>query len=545
METGNQTGANLPILQRRATRRAVVGATAALAAAGAAAAIIAVAPDGPPPASTDPAPPDATGEGASATVTAAANTATRAATSTPATAAAPFTAFDDPVKRAAHLLRRAGFGGTRAEVEAFAKLSREDGADRLLNYAATENGALDARIAAAQFVLRVSDEDQMLAGRAIRDMQRWWLTRMSYTARPLEERMTFIWHGLLTSQVSRVGARRSRILVDQNDLFRSMALGRYDDLIQMVAKDPAMMVYLDTIESTKEHPNENFPRELLELFTMGAGSYTENDVREASRAFTGWRLSLPPPERADYDPTFEFRLRQHDSGQKTFLGQTGAWGGEQIIAIIMGRAETGRFLCARLWREFAYGDPEPHIIERLAKVWQASGHQVKDVVRAILTSPEFYSERAYFGKVRSPVEFVTGVVRGLEIETAFDFPPARGGARGGSHYQAMGQVLFEPPNVAGWPGGAAWLSSGAFFARLNVLDQLLFRNGRAIPLPSLSGLATPAALVDEIANRLTGGALSDAKRREIAAYAGTLRDPAERAATAAYLVGGSPEFQLI
>jgi uncharacterized protein (DUF1800 family) len=374
--------------------------------------------------------------------------------------------------------------------------------------------------------------------------------------------MTFIWHGLLTSQVSKVGPLRARLLVDQNELFRRMALSRYDDLVQAVSKDPAMMLYLDTVESTKEHPNENYARELMELFTMGLGNYTEEDVREASRAFTGWRITQPridpnalagltEAEREaarrraayEYDPAYQFVARQHDYGQKTFLGQTSGWDGTDIVRIIMQQPATGRFICTRLWEELAYPGVDGATLDRLVAVWDSKGHSVREVVRAILTSDAFYSERAYFAKVRSPIELVTGVVRGLEIDTPFEITQARG-RQGGGFYTAMDQVLFEPPNVAGWPGGAAWLSSATWFARLNFLDQFFFPRGRALALPAIGG-ATAEAAVDAIAARLVDGQLEGARRAAVIEHVATIRDAAERAATAAYLVAGSPEFQLI
>jgi uncharacterized protein (DUF1800 family) len=471
-------------------------------------------------------------------------------------------AMADPLRRAGHLLRRAGFGGTPAQIEEFAMLSREESASRLVDFQEIDNTALDQRIAAANFVLQRGAEGAN-RGQAIQDMQRWWLTRMAYTARPLEERMTYIWHGLLTSQVSKVGPLRAHFLVTQNELFRAHALGTYDDLVQAVAKDPAMLVYLDTVESTAEHPNENFPRELMELFTMGVGNYTEDDVRESARAFTGWRLNDPERPRlpanaseadiqkardqaiAAYVPAYRFDARLHDDGTKTFLGRTGTWNGEDIIRIIMEQPATGRFIVTRLFSEFAYDDPAPEVVDRLAKIWESSGHDTREVVRAILVSDEFYSEEAYRAKVRSPIELVVGLIRGLEIE--FSFQNAGDGGRGGAHasyYAGMDQVLFEPPSVAGWPGGQTWLSSSTLFARLNFLDQVLFPRGQALRLAAVTP-ASSAATIDDVAGRLVDGNLADAARAELIAHLDTIRDPAERTATAAYLIAGSPEFQLI
>ncbi len=546
------------VFSRRRTRRAVLVGASGAAAAGTATAIVLAAGRGGGSGSAEPA------NATLADIATVAGTKTAAPTTTPSSG----TAISDPLKRAAHLLRRAGFGGTRAEIETFANLPRDEAVSRLVDYETIDNSALDARVEKATFSLRF-DIAETMRGRVIQDMQRWWLTRMAYTARPLEERMTLIWHGLLTSQVSKVGGGRAHWLVTQNELFRAGAMGKHDDLVQAVSKDPAMMTYLDTVESTAQHPNENYPRELLELFTMGEGNYSEEDVREAARAFTGWRLSplprakvdpstLPEAERqallrqieAEYLPTFEIRPRLHDSGQKAFLGESGNFDGEAIIRIIMKQPATGRYVTTRLWREFAYDDPEPAIIDRLVKTWDTSGHSIREVVRAILSSDEFYSERAYRAKVRSPIELLVHLVRALGIETDFRIAsPAGGGGgrgRGGYNaYTAMDQVLFEPPNVAGWPGGGSWLSSSTFFARVNFLDQVLLQRGRPLPLPALGGATTAEAAVDTALELLLDGEISAGSREAILAHAQTIRGPEERAATVAYLVAGSPEYQLV
>ncbi|MGB4861840.1 MAG: DUF1800 domain-containing protein, partial [Tepidiformaceae bacterium] len=458
--------------------------------------------------------------------------------------------------RAAHLLRRAGFGGTPAQAEEFAVLSREDAADRLLNLNAADNAALDARIAAANFNLTTFGGGPDGARAPLfRDMQRWWLYRMSYSARPLEERMTFIWHGLLTTQQSNIGGPRSKLIIRQNELFRTHALGQYGDLLKAIGKDPAMMIYLNTLESTAQHPNENYARELMELFSMGEGNYSEEDVREGARAFTGWRISLPeqrnpPPglsdaERnefinqayANYDATFEVVERAHDAGVKTFLGETGNWDGGDIVDIIMKQPATGRFITKRLFSELAYRNPDEAIIDRLVHAWDSSGHSVKEVVRAILVSDEFYSMRAYRALVRCPIDFVVGAVRGLELET--DFLTYQ------QDSQTLDQRLYEPPNVAGWPGGELWLSSGSFFGRVNFLDSFLFPRNRPMAIPVLATTPTAEAMVDEAVRRLIDDNISPESRETLYTYARTIADPQERAAAVAYLVLASPEYQLI
>ena len=529
-----------PLMRRPTTRRALLAGAATVAAGGTAAAVVGLTTR----TSAD------SSNGSSLVVPGLAADATKSA------ADELKKPIEDPKVRAAHLLRRAGWGGSAAQIAEFAALDRETAADRLLNFESVDNAALDAKIAAANFNLTTPGRG--LDGKRpplIRDMSRWWLYRMSYSQKPLEERMTFIWHGLLTTQQSQIGFQRSKQMITQNELFRAHALGQYDVLLKAVSKDPAMMTYLNTVDSTKEHPNENYARELMELYSMGEGNYTENDVRESARAFTGWRLTPPtkvqPPaglsekERDEYldqlwgayEPAFVLNTKLHDSGSKTFLGQTGNWGGDDIVHIIMKQPATARFITKRLFSEFAYRDPDPATIDRLVEVWNSSNHSVKAVVRAILTSDEFYSRRAYRALVRSPLEFMVGAVRGLEVET--DWLTVEQSAAG------MDQRLYEPPSVAGWPGGEVWLSSGTFFGRVNFLDATLFPKNKAVAIPSLSSQATAEATVDEALRRLVDDDIAPEARQSIYAYARTITNPQERAAAVAYLVLASPEYQLI
>ena len=528
---------------RPRTRRAILGGGAAIAAAGAAAAIVGVTTY------------DGGGKSQEGSGDGAGQSSPPRATPTPD----PNRQIAEPARRAAHLLRRAGFGGTPAEVDEFAKLTRAEAADRLVNFEAVDNSALNARLATMN--LELNDYGNGLIG----DMQRWWLTRMVYTARPLEERMTYIWHGLLTSQLSKVGNQKAKLLVKQNELFRANALPKFDTLIKAVSRDPAMLNYLDLVDSTKEHPNENYARELMELFTIGVGNYTEDDVRESARAFTGWRVTQPPRQNlgpnptqqernealrkaaAEWDAQFQFVPRLHDSGTKTFLGTSGAFDGDDIIDILMQQKATGRYITTRLFTEFANYNPEPKTIDRLAGVWESSGHQIKDVVREILVSDEFYSERSYRGFVRSPIEFLVGAMRGLGLES--DFRQLANGGRGRGNatanaFRGMDQVLFEPHNVAGWPGGSTWLSSSTFFARVNFADQLLFPNGRPTKVPALAGASTTEDMVSIALDRLVDGNTSPTSREALTSFAASIKAPDERAATVAYLVLSSPEYQL-
>ena len=350
----------------------------------------------------------------------------------------------DEAARVSHLLWRAGFGASPGELARFREMGLQATIDHLVDFDDIDDGALEERLAAQELDLEQS----------LNQLQRWWLQRMAYTARPLQEKMTFFWHGILTSSFRVVG--KGPYTIEQNRLFRERGMGRYDDLLKAVSRDPAMMTYLDSRSNKKAAPNENYSRELMELFTLGIGHYTEDDVRESARAFTGWQLSR---KRGFY-----VNAKQHDNGRKTFLGRRGRFDGDDIVDIIMEQPAAARYICTRLWSFFAYPDPEPEVIDWLARIYKKNDTAIRPVVRAMLESDEFYSSRARGALVKSPVELAVGAVRALDVET--DFKPLD------KPIEQMGQELFMPPNVAGWPGGATWINSSALLQRVNMAGAI-------------------------------------------------------------------------
>ncbi len=378
--------------------------------------------------------------------------------------------------RLGHLLRRAGFGASPEELSAAEQAGLAATTERLLNYESLPNPLLDKL-----------DQFYTYDFANGRDLQRWWLLRMLYSVRPLEERMTLFWHSLLTSAFSK---SRPDMMHVQNLFFRKNALADFPTILKGVSKDPAMMVWLDLQTSRKGHANENFARELMELFTMGVGNYTEQDVRESARAFTGYSLQYPKNYKANlYDPpTFVFNPKLHDDGAKTFLGKTGAFTGDDIIDIIVAQPITAAYLCRRLFSWFAYADPEPSVLADLTKTYFQSNYSVKALVRQILTSSAFYSGKAYRSAIKSPVDLVVGSLRSLGMLTE--------GSQLAGVMPAMGQELFNPPNVAGWPGGTSWLNSGTWLSRLNFANQV-----------AASNVAWPkgASTVQEWLHKVTGG----------------------------------------
>ena len=430
----------------------------------------------------------------------------------------------DGASRISHLLWRAGFGASPAELARFREMGLQATIDHLVDFDAIDDSALEQRIAAQGLELE----------ERFNHLQRWWLQRMAYTARPLQEKMTLFWHGILTSSYKLAG--KGPHMLTQNHLFREKGMGRYDELLKAVSRDPAMMIYLDSRSNKKAAPNENYSRELMELFSLGIGHYTEEDVRESARAFTGWQFRNKTG--------FYLNANQHDNGPKTFLGRTGNFDGDDIVDIIMEQPAAAEYICTRLWTFFAYPDPEPEVIERLAEVFRTSHTGIRPVVRAMFESDEFYSARAKAALVKSPVELAVGAVRSLGIET--DFQPLD------KPIEQMGQAIFAPPNVAGWPGGATWINSSSLLQRINVAGALAEARGarlRFAPDDLISGqdLSTSAEIVDFFGDLLLGGRLRDADREVLTTFLddlnGTTLD--QKLRSIVYLMLASPDFQVV
>jgi uncharacterized protein (DUF1800 family) len=396
------------------------------------------------------------------------------------TAAVAVTAADAPVRlpkadtwdeeRAAHLLRRAGFGGTPAEVKELADLGLEAAVARLVDFEAIRQTdpafqpieGLD-RAALRPRLREMTDEErrevverlQRLDRAQVEELRAWWMRRMVKTPRPFEEKMTLFWHGYLTSGHREV--KDSTMLAHQNELLRTKGLGHFRDLLVAISKDPAMLRYLDNASNRKGAPNENYARELLELFTLGVGHYTEKDVQEAARALTGWGLR---------ESEFFFARNRHDYGEKHFLGQTGDFDGADIIDIIVAQPACAEHLARKLLVFFVREDPPDELVQAFAGVIRDRGYDLRASMRELFSSEAFYASEARHVLIKSPVELVVGTFRLLEIEPSDPFAMASA-ARG------MGQELFQPPNVKGWDGGVKWVNSATLFARYNFASAVL------------------------------------------------------------------------
>jgi len=371
---------------------------------------------------------------------------------------------------AAHLLRRAGFSGTPDEVARLAAMSPHDAAESLIHFPDTSNfspppSVMDYPDPRAIAFKGMDDTAKRTAAQARRQeavgnilaLQEWWLARMLTTPAPLQEKMTFVLHGHFTTAAIQKGVWPNLVLA-QNQLFRQYALGNLHDLTLAVSKDPGMSLYLDNAENNKSHPNENYARELMELFTLGIGNYTEEDIRQSARAFTGWTIDRQTGE-------FTFNARNHDDGSKTFLSRTGNFDGKDIVDIIYQQRAAETFWATTLLSEFVYNDPEPELVDAFANVISRNKFELAPSMSVLLRSNVFYSPRAYRALVKSPVEFVIGAHKQMGLKQIVAGTPAA--------LRDMGQILYYPPNVAGWPGGANWLTSQMLIARENFIAKMV------------------------------------------------------------------------
>lgn len=369
-----------------------------------------------------------------------------------------------------HLLSRAGFALSYSELAAWSSLSRQQAVDKLL-YAPTHVTVPPPSWVNAP-INRPSKRDQSDGNRDAqkaflkqqrehhRELSAWWLNEMLNTASPLNERMTLFWHNHFVSGQKKVKA--TKLLYVQNQLFRKHALGNFGGLLHAVAKDPAMLIYLDSANNRKGAPNENFAREVMELFTLEVGNYTEKDIKEAARAFTGWSVDRDTGE-------FMFRKRMHDNGQKTILGKTDNFDGDDVLDILLAQPQTAEFIVTKMWRELVSNELSPAdklTITNIAADFRQNRYEIKTALKGILLSDAFYAAENRGAMIKSPVDLIVGSLKHLDIKVSSTeslVPVLR----------QLGQDLFNPPNVKGWPGGEVWINTNSLLARKTFLDRLL------------------------------------------------------------------------
>ena len=425
----------------------------------------------------------------------------------------------------AHLMRRAGFGATRDELEAALAKGYEATVEELLHPGDPEDLPQDVirRYHTEQAELRLSD------GAAAN-----WMYRMITTKNPLEEKLSLFWHSLFATGY--VKLNQANALLNQIEMFRKYGLGNYATLLVELSKDPAMIIWLDNIDNHKEAINENYGRELLELFSMGIGNYSEEDIKECARAFTGWTLgnaeymstrasrdSIWPYSRINWH--FQYRDYDHDDGEKTFLGETGNFNGQDIVDIIAKQEATARFVSTRMFQYFAadeVNEDGEKVIDEMIKSYFDSGYEMRSVLRTLFNSEYFKSENARWARVKGPVELVIGAVR-LAGSYREPTPGIEQVARQAVY---MGQGLLQPPSVEGWHEGIEWVDSGALVERVNfvahefanvqnpgvrrIIERLANDNG---------GSFTPEALVEKCLDLIGPVEVSDATRTALLEYA--------------------------
>lgn len=375
-----------------------------------------------------------------------------------------------------HLLRRFGLGVSPQDLAAFGSGSYRQAVEKLL-----EPGPDGYSLTLWDWRNRENDNLNL------RQAQYQWYARLLVTRRPLQERMTIFWHHHFATSGEKVTSAFA--MTEHIDTLRANALGPFPKLLHAVSKDPAMLFWLDNHLNTKAKPNENFAREVMELFTLGIGHYTEEDVQEAARAFTGWSLAAPRdngsfaivrganiPNRRDLQ--FLFDRKNHDEGTKSVIGQSGQFNGDDILDLLCRNPQTTRFLVKKIWEWFVYPEPERALVEQLSTSFRKSGLSVSVLLREIMLSPEFRSEKAMRAVVKSPVDLCVGTLRALgagemflkEFNREDDYrkSPKATNPMGFSitASKAMGMELMFPPDVAGWKDGPAWISTATVIERL-------------------------------------------------------------------------------
>ena len=482
-------------------------------------------------------------------------------------------------QRVCHLMRRFGLGAGRYERQRFEKLGSARALDALLNDDRADEGFdIDPWEFAAQADGRIDTGAYHLAG--------FWALRMLMTQRPLEQKLSLFWHDHFAIDFEKV--YELPMMAGYLETIRTQGRGKYKDLLKALFKQGALYMYLDQHTSNRLHPNENFARELLELYTIGEGHYTEKDVTEAARALTGWSLHyLGTGLQFNYETLRSMAAKNklglnntcyvpamHDDGPKTILGSTKNWDADMLLDALAERPETAKLVCRKLWEYFAGENPSDKTIERLVGVWKKSDGHIRTILRAIADSPEFWSEACFMRRTKSPMDYTVGLYRSFGLTPILlqlrgkpkdDFQPIRKELRdvaGGLYYlmTRQGMSILRPPNVGGWEWGMAWINPATTIERLNIAGTLFWSGGKDRPisvwlaakLRTDDKVTDGLGIVDGMADILDVP-LNDARRKELAAacekYGGVKAlDKPDSAANLFARVGRAmfaiPEFQL-
>ena len=475
---------------------------------------------------------------------------------------------DTDMALTAHLMRRAGFGATRDELEAYVAKGYEATIEELLHPESAPPALEDEDIIRRYHV----DENDFVQ---IQSCQTYWVYRMINTRRPLEEKIALFWHHVFATGNAKIN--NPRAVLKQIAMFRASGLGSFRTLLLQLSKSPAMIFWLDNKDNHMGAVNENFGRELLELFSMGVGNYTEDDVKQASRAFTGWTIRsesmMSARSRQDLvlpygylDWLFEYKDEDHDGGTKRFLGHEGAFKGEDVIDIICQNPATARFVARHLYNFFVADEPQvpawetvpprdPEAISALAEAFVQNGYEIRSVLRVLFNSDFF--KNAQFDKIKSPAELVVGTAR---MAGGHSFPDLSdvnlGGLTG-----IMGQSLLDPPSVEGWHTGPEWITTGSLADRVNYASEQFADAARPGVRAIISRVQaqwdgqSPQELVDACLDQIGPIIVSQDTRRELVDHAadngdsasttgGATLAPADRIKEMLQLIVAIPEYQV-
>jgi uncharacterized protein (DUF1800 family) len=425
---------------------------------------------------------------------------------------------------AAHLYRRAAFGGTSSQLDEAVKQHPAAVVQGLVHGTDDEIRFRQQRDELATTILSTGDPRQLAA---------WWVYVMLATRNPLLERMTLFWHGHFATSADKVND--ANLMLEQNRLLRRHALGDFRSFVHEISRDPAMLIYLDSATNRRGHPNENYARELMELFCLGEGNYSENDVQQLARCFTGWEIKLA---------TFRFNRFQHDSGTKLVFGKSDKFEDGTSIDWILEQPQAAQFIVGKLYRQFVCDEPDPpqQLLEPLARELRDQEWRIAAVVERILSSQLFFSAHAFRRKVRSPVDLAIGLLRSLEGTTNAHELAA--------DLQSNGQGLFFPPNVKGWDGGRAWINSSTILGRANMMtrvigdDKTRFGGGNLVEYFGRLGAHKPDEIIQVLADLLLAVPLSSSIRSRLVDICGKNSNLGPGISDAIHALAALPEFQL-
>jgi len=483
----------------------------------------------------------------------------------------------------AHLLRRAGFGARPDELDSYGGMSISDAVEALVHFERVPD-TVDTFIGMPGYA-GITARGPFSPRTNINDARQRWLFRMVHSDRPLQEKMTLFWHNHFATAYGKIalaliateGARYLAAKPSEDpgrvrgqiEMLRDNALGNFRDILLNIARDVAMLVWLDGQTNTKTKPQENFAREIMELFTMGVGNYTEPDVYAGARVFTGWnmrRVGADPggagtlPDSAHYE--FFYDPSQHDTSSKTFSfpiypdgGKTiparsaasGMQDGVDLIDALAANPNTGRYLAAKLYRFFVsdFRTPDPTFVDRIASVYFQSRYNMREVVREIFLTPQFWDDSSYFARYSWPVEYVVQAIKDVGW-VGFSVDEAR------AAMSAMGQDLFEPPDVNGWVGGQTWFSSGAMLARMNFASLLAANQRFNLAVRAKPAAATPESFLAFFLDAFRSPPIDSRTRADLLNYlqangSWTATDAQIQAKSVGlvHLIAASPEYQFV